>query len=51
MPVRNPVGLVDVDAVAAGILGGVAGNVRRAHDVGNILGAGGDRHDADAGAN
>src|SRR5215471_2524512 len=49
VPVRNAVCLVHVDAVAAGVLGGIAGDVRRAHDVGNVLGVGGNRHDANAG--
>src|SRR4029077_1063056 len=45
---RDTIRLVYVDAVAASVLGGVTGNVRRAHDVGDILSARGDRHDADA---
>ena len=40
MAVRDAVRLVDVDAVAAVVLGGVAGDVGRAHDARDALGVG-----------
>ena len=43
-----PLGVVDVDAVAAAVLRRVAGDVRGAHDGRDVLGVALDLHDADA---